>query len=271
VSVSDRFTSGTPIGPRVDRGAGALRVLSYWATVYRRTWRGSVVSGFGAPLLYLGSLGFGLGTLMPGGVAGVPYVLFVAPGVLTATAMQTAVGEATYPVMAAIKWQRQYHAMLASPVRITDIVLGHLLFILLRSAVVSGTFLLVGAALGAFRSPWVILALPVAVLSSAAHAAPVMAFSAHQEDDGGFNLLYRLGAIPMFLFAGTFFPISQLPVAAQWLARATPLWHATQVARDLALGHPDAGSAAAHLGYLLLWAVVGFAAAVHYFRRRLRT
>lgn len=257
-----------PGAPGVPGGL-ALRVLEYWVTVYRRTWRGSLASGFLAPLLYLGSLGFGLGTLVHRGVDGVPYVLFVAPAVLTANAMQTAIGEATYPVMAAIRWQRQYHAMLASPLDVPDIVLGHLLFIMLRTTLVSIAFLLVGALLGAFRSWWVLLALPVAVLCGAAHAAVVMAFSARQEDDNGFNLLYRFAVIPMFLFAGTFFPITQLPSVLQWVARATPLWHATRVSRELSLGHPDPGSAVVHLGYLALWLVTGVVAAVYFLRRRL--
>ncbi len=250
-------------------GALALRALEYWLRFYRRTWRGSLVSGFLAPLLYLGSLGFGLATMVRRGVDGVPYVLFVAPGVLAANAMQTAVSESTYPVMAAIKWQRQYHAMLAGPLGILDIVLGHLLFIVLRTTLVAAAFLVVGGALGAFRSWWVVLALPVAVLCGAAHAAAVMAFSAAQQNDGGFNLLFRFGIIPMFLFAGTFFPIAQLPLALRVLARITPLWHATSLIRDLALSRAALGPAALHLAYLVLWLAVGLWLATRSFTRRL--
>src|SRR5947209_11059028 len=106
-------------------GALAGRAFVYWLAVYRRVWLGSAISSFAAPLLYLGALGFGLGSLVNrsgGGLAGVPYVEFVAPGLLAATAMQTGSGEASYPVMGAIKWQRQYHAMLASPLDTVDLV-----------------------------------------------------------------------------------------------------------------------------------------------------
>ena len=250
-------------------GALAVRASEYWLRTYRATWRGSAVSGFLSPLLYLGSLGFGLGSLVHQNVGGVSYVLFVAPVVLAANAMQTAVGEATYPVMGAIKWQRQYHAMLAAPLSVADLTLGHLLFIVFRAFTVTVTFVLVGSALGAFRSWWVIAAVPVAVLSAAAHAAPVMAYAARQENDGGFNLLYRFVMIPMFLFAGTFFPVGQLPLLLRWLAEVTPLWHTTQLCRDLSLGTATLPSAAGHVAYLVLWFAVGTWLALIALRRRL--
>jgi lipooligosaccharide transport system permease protein len=250
-------------------GVLALRATEYWLRSYRATWRGSVVSGFLAPLLYLGSLGFGLGSLVQQGVGGVSYVLFVAPGVLAANAMQTAVGEATYPVMGALKWQRQYHAMLAAPLGVADLVLGHLVFIMLRVVVVVVAFVAVGAVLGAFTSWWVLAAIPVAVLCGLAFAAPAMAYSARQENDGGFNLLYRFGVIPMFLFAGTFFPVEQLPWVVRALAWATPLWHGTQLCRELALGGASPLAAVGHLGYLLLWLVAGIWLALFAMRRRL--
>ena len=250
-------------------GALAPRALEYWLRAYRATWRGSVVSGFLAPLLYLGSLGFGLGTLVGDGVDGVPYVAFVAPGVLAANAMQTAVGESTYPVMSAIKWQRQYHAMLAAPLGVADLMLGHLAFILLRSLLVSVAFVVVAAALGAFGSWWVLLAVPVAVLCAGAHAAVVMAYAARQENEGGFNLVYRFTVIPMFLFAGTFFPIGQLPEVIRWVAMATPLWHATELSRQLSLGGMTVAGTAGHLAYLCLWLVVGSWLALTGLRRRL--
>ncbi len=252
-------------------GALALRATEYWLRVYRFTWRGSLVAGFLAPLLYLGSLGFGLGSLVRSGVDGVPYVAFVAPGVLAANAMQTAVGEATYPVMGAIKWQRQYHAMLAAPLGIVDLVLGHLVFIVFRALIVVTAFVGIGAVLGVWRSWGILLAVPVAVLGGAAHAAPVMAYASRQDNDGGFNLVFRFAVIPMFLFAGTFFPVEQLPTALAWLARATPLWHVTQVCRDLSLGRATLLGAAGHLAYLALWLIAGVWLALLGFRRRLVT
>ncbi len=256
-------------------GALAGRALEYWLVVYRRTWRGSVVLSFLSPLLYLGAMGYGLGALVDasrGGVEGVPYVQFIAPGVLAAAAMQTAVGEATYPVFGAIKWQRTYFAMLASPLGVADLVLGHLGYLLLRVAGAAAVFLAVGAALGAFRSWWAVAAAVVAVLCGAAHAPIVMAFTARlQHEASGFSLLFRLGLMPMFLFAGTFFPVDQLPPAVRPLAWATPVWHATAAARDLALGRPQWLADAGHVAYLVLWAGVGVWLAVRSMRARLVT
>jgi lipooligosaccharide transport system permease protein len=264
-------------GPPADvvrPGGFALRALEFWLVSYRRTWRGSLVSGFLAPLLYLGSLGFGLGALVDrgsGGVGGVPYALFVAPGVLAATAMQTAVGESTWPVMGAITWQRQYHAMLAAPLGVLDVFLGHLAYVALRLAVVCTAFVAVGVVLGAFRSVWVLAALLVAIVCGLAHAAPVMAYAAAQDNDSGFALLFRFGVMPMFLFAGTFFPIEQLPAVIRPIAWLTPLWHGTQACRALALGDVRWLPLLGHLGYLLAWVAVGAAVAAWSFRRRLVT
>jgi lipooligosaccharide transport system permease protein len=259
--------------PRPGELAG--RAFEYWWTTYRRTWRGSAVSGFLAPLLYLGSLGYGLGTLVDrsghASIGGVPYAAFVAPGVLAANAMQAAVTDSTYPVMGAIKWWRQYHAMLAGPLGVLDVLLGHLAFVLMKLTLVCTAFVTVGAALGALRTWWVLVALPVAVLCGLAHAAPVMAYAARQDDDSGFAMIFRFVVMPMFLFAGTFFPVEQLPAAVRPVAWVTPLWHATQACRSLSLGQAELGPVLAHTVYLLLWVAAGVLLAGRSFRRRLVT
>jgi lipooligosaccharide transport system permease protein len=251
----------------------AGRALEYWLRSYRGTWKGSAFSGFLAPLLYLGSLGFGLGALVDagtrGGVDGVPYALFVAPGVLVATAMQTAIGESTYPVMGAIIWQRMYHAMLATPLRVIDVLLGHLAFVALRLLAVSTAFALVGVLLGAFRSWWLAAAVLIATLCGLAHAAPVMAFSATRENDDAFAMLFRLVMVPMFLFAGTFFPVDQLPAVLRPLAWLTPLWHGTEAVRSLLLGRAVPLVVAGHLVYLVAWMTIGVVLATGRYRRRL--
>jgi len=251
----------------------AVRALEYWLRAYRGTWRGSVFSGFLAPLLYLGSLGFGLGALVDGagrgGLGGLTYAAFVAPGVLAATAMQTAVGESTYPVMGAIVWNRLYDAMLATPLRVVDVLLGHLAFVAARLVFVTGAFAVVAAALGVLRTPWAPVIVLIAVLGGLAYAAPVMAYSATLSTDQQFALLYRLGIIPTFLFAGTFFPVDRLPGALRAVAWATPLWHATDAARALAAGRVDAVVVLGHVAYLLAWTVGGVALARWTYTRRL--
>jgi lipooligosaccharide transport system permease protein len=247
-------------------------VLSHYLLAWRRLWTGTVFSSFLSPLLFLVAMGYGLGSLVGRGgrhVDGVSYLAFVAPGVMAATAMQTAIGESTWPVMSGIKWQRQFHAMVASPLRVGDIVIGHLLHLALRVLLPATVFLAFAAAVGAVPSAAGLLAIPVAVLVGVAFAAPVFAFATHLERDVGFNLLFRVGMVPLFLFSGTFFPITQLPWVLETLARITPLWHGVQLARDATLGRlrllPDLG----HAGYLLLWLAIGTWLAIDGLRRRM--
>jgi lipooligosaccharide transport system permease protein len=247
--------------------------FDFWLYSYRRVWRASIFSGFLSPLLYLGSLGFGLGSVVdgngPGRIGGVSYLAFVAPGILAASAMQTAFSESTWPVLGATSWQRQYHAQLASPLTTTDVFTGHLAFVGFRIVLGASAFLIIGTLLGAFSSAWVILALPVAVLCGLAHAGPVMAFSVAQETDSGFSLLYRFAMMPMFLFAGTFFPLDQLPLGLQVIGWLTPVWHGTMLCRDLALGAAGSLASLGHLAYLAAWVAGGVALATHRYRVRL--
>jgi lipooligosaccharide transport system permease protein len=239
-----------------------LRQYDYWATGYKRTWKGSVVSSFLVPLLYLSAMGVGLGKLVDrnsggGALGGVSYLAFIAPGLLAATAMLTAVGESTYPIMGKIKWNFVFHAMIATPLRPVDVVIGQLGFIAFRVLTTCAVFLGVIAVFGGIESPLGVLGLPVAVLVGLAFAAPVFAIATRLESDSGFAMIFRFGVIPMFLFSGAFFPVTQLPDAIEWLAYVTPLWHGVALTRDLCLGPVAAGPAIGHIAYLLLWIAVG--------------
>lgn len=251
----------------------ALRSFEYWLFQYKRTWRGSVISTILFPVLFLASMGVGLGTLVDssaaGGVEGHSYLVFLAPGLLAATAMQTAVGESTYPVMGAIKWIKTYHAMLATPLGVLDVLVGHLLYIGVRVLIGSTIFLAVMTAFGAVDSPLALLTLPAALLTGLAFATPVMAYSAVLENDYGFAVLLRFVVVPLFLFGGVFYPVAQLPLVLEQLAYLTPLWHGVALSRELALGTATVGSTLLHVAYLAVWIVVGFAFAVRNYQRRL--
>ncbi len=251
----------------------AVRVLEYFLLLMRRTFRGTLFTGFAAPLLYLVALGYGLGSLVDrgssSGLGGVPYVQFIAPGILVATAMQTGVFDASYPVLGAIKWQRQYHAMLATPIGVRDVVAGNLVAITLRSLLSAVVFLAVAAAVGAVPSWTGVLALPVVVLVTLAYAGPMFAISARAQTDTTFNLVFRLGLVPMFLFSGTFFPVEQLPGWMHPVAYVVPLWHGSSLARDATLGTLHLAADLGHVAYLLLWVVGGSWLAVRGLRRRM--
>lgn len=257
---------------------GWLSVTGYWLTLYRRIWKSTVISSLLAPLLYLAGMGYGLGAIIdsPGrtAVPGVAYVGFVATGLIAAQTMMTSVAETTYSVFGAIKWQRTYHAMLASPLRVVDLVRGHVAYLVLRLTMVAGAFALVALALGAMTGPAALLTIPVAVLGGLAFGLPVYAYTAGTASDEGFNMLNRFVIMPLFLFSGTFFPISQLPQVLEWLAWASPLTHAITLTRAVGLGSPaplpvEGWQAALHLAYLLAWAVAGYVLGVRRLRRRM--
>lgn len=251
----------------------ALRSFRYWAFQYGRTWRGSVISTVLFPVLFLASMGLGLGTLVDssesGGVDGTSYLVFLAPGLLAATAMQTGVGESTYPVMGAIKWIKTYHAMLATPLGVLDVLVGHLLYIAARILFGSAIFFLVMLAFGAVESPLGLLTLPAAVLTGMAFACPIAAFAAVNDNDAGFAVLLRFVITPLFLFAGVFYPVSQLPLVLELVAYVTPLWHGVALSRGLALGTVSGPAALGHAAYLLAWIAVGTWVAARNYRRRL--
>lgn len=252
---------------------GRRAAFEYWLMVYRRTWRGSIATSLISPVLFLAAMGVGLGSLIDSGagdVDGVRYAVYLAPGLLAATVMQTAEGEATWPVLGAIKWDRTYFGMLATPLTVSDVLLGHLAFMTLRAALVSAAFTLVTALFGLVHSAvGALLAMVAGVLTGTAFAAPVAAFSATQARETGFILLYRFGVIPMFLFSGTFFPVSQLPAAFQPVAWLTPLWHGVSLCRDLALQRGSVWAVAGHAAYLVAFTVAGVALAHRTYRRRL--
>jgi len=251
----------------------AYRAFMFWLVNYRRTWRGTIYSSVLNPLLYLGAMGLGLGTLVDkhgtASLGGVSYLAFLAPGLLAAQAMQTAIGESTYPVLASVKWLKTYQAAAASPLRPADLFHGHLLFTTMRLAMNTAIFMVAMAAFGAAESPWLIAALPVGVLTGLAFAAPVEAYAVTRDKDQGFAVLFRFGMIPLFLFSGTFFPVTQLPEWIRPLAYITPLWHGVALCRDLSLGTATLPGALGHIAYLVAVAAAGVYAGARTYRRRL--
>ena len=257
--------------------APAVRSLQSWAYRYKRTWRGSIVTSTVGPIMFLSAMGLGLGSLVNRGPAGgrqlggVSYLVFIAPALLAAAAMQTAALEASWPVVAAVKWLKTYDAMLATPLRVRDILYGHLTWITMRVLLSSAIFLVVLAAFGAAKSPEAVFLLPAATLTGLAFAAPIAAYAVGLERDQGLTAIFRFGVIPMFLFSGTFFPVSQLPAALRPVAYFTPLWHGVDLCRHLDVGRASFLGSLGHVAYLAVWVVAGTAVATVTYRRRLVT
>ena len=251
----------------------AVRQLRFWLTDYRRTWRGSIYSSVLNPVLFLGAMGLGLGTLVDqhgtARLGHVSYLAFLAPGLLAAAAMETGIGEATYPVFGSVKWNKTYQAAVASPLRPEDVFHGHVLFVTLRLAMNCTIFLAVATAFGAVRSPWMLAALPVAVLTGLAFATPIEAWAVTRTKDSSFAMIFRFGMIPLFLFSGTFFPVTQLPAWLRPVAYLTPLWHGVSLCRALNLGTATVPAALGHIAYLTALAAAGIWAGNRTYRRRL--
>jgi lipooligosaccharide transport system permease protein len=252
----------------------AIRIVQRNALVYRRTWRGSLFMTFLQPALYLTSMGLGLGALVDrGGTAlpgGVPYLAFLAPGLLAANCMQTAGFESSFPISGRMTWERNYFAIAGTPMRVVDIVAGELAWVALRLLAVATAFTAVLTAFGAARTPLVVAAIPAAVLTGLAFSAPIMAFAAMLKAGGNFNVLFRFVITPLFLFSGVFFPISRLPGLLQHVAVFTPLFHGVELTRGLALQTLTWPSAAVHIAYLTGLFTAGAAAAVWTFTRKLK-
>ena len=239
------------------------RVFEHRWIQYRRTFRSTLFSSFLSPVLFLTAMGLGLGSYVSGSaiddIGGVSYLVFLAPGLLAATAMQSAAFEATFPIMGGLVWNRTFHAMFATPISARDIALGNLAWIAARLTLIATAFTLVIVLFGAAESPLIVLAIPAAVLTGMAFAAPIAAFSATQKTPSKFAAIFRFGITPLFLFSGTFFPISSLPVVLQGLAWLTPLFHGVALTRGLSLGtlFDDPVAALIHVTYLTVLALVG--------------
>ncbi|MGH2408520.1 MAG: ABC transporter permease [Candidatus Limnocylindrales bacterium] len=253
-----------------------LRILQHNLWVYRRTWRGSIFSSFLTPVLFLLAMGLGIGSLVGGGKgsgalpAGVSYVAFLAPGLMAGAAMQTASFESTFRMMIGIEWRKGFHAMLATPMRVWDVLFGELGYLGFRLLTISTAFFVVMVAFNVPRAPTAILAIPAAILTGFAFGPLIIAFAATlRGNTNGFNMLFRFVVMPLYLFSGTFFPIEQLPVALRAVAWLSPLYHGVALTRDLTLGTPEAVPSLAHVAVLIAFAVAGVVLAQRNMAKRL--
>jgi lipooligosaccharide transport system permease protein len=256
--------------PTPSAQASVWAVFEHRVVGYRRVWRGTVLSSFLLPVLTFLGIGLSVGAYVNrSGTLGVPYLDYIAPGLLMSSALQVAVGESTWPVFGGFAWNRLYHGMRATPVRPPDMVGGELAFITLRVGLAGAGFLLIMLMFGTVHSWWGLAALPVSLLLGLAGAAPVLAYTASISSDNMFAMLFGFGVIPMTLFAGVFFPVSAMPVPARALAYASPLWSGVELARAATLGGTTAWGWSAHVGYLVIWAVGGYLLARARFSKRL--
>lgn len=250
----------------------ALRATAQWWHQTRRRLLTTVVVGLLLPLGYLASLGLGIGEYVDrddSWLAGVSYAAWLAPGLLASTAFQGAATDGLWSVYGAVKWAGQYKAQIATPLRPRDALLGHWSYIVLRMTIIAALELAVMALFGAWRQPTALLALPAAALTGGSFAAVLMAWAVTRETEGSFVVVQRFVITPMFLFAGTFFPLAELPTVLRWFAYATPLWHGVSLCRGLMIPGTSAAVMAANVAYLVVLGTGAMALAVRGYERRL--
>jgi lipooligosaccharide transport system permease protein len=239
-------------------GRRALHLIERNLLVYKHGWL-MLLSGFFEPFFYLLSIGFGLGKLVgdvtgPGGTT-IPYVLFIAPGLLAVSSMQGAISESTFNFFFKLNYNKTFASILTTPMAPGDISLGELGWALMRGAFYAIGFMAVMLVFGLVRTPLVLLALPGALLIGFAFAAVGMAATSFMRTWQDFDLI-QLVVLPMFLFSGTFFPLDQFPDGVRLLIQLTPLYHGVELLRGLAVGVVGPATLV-HVGYLLLMGLLG--------------
>jgi lipooligosaccharide transport system permease protein len=253
--------------------APSARVWQRNWLVYRHLWHRSIAFGFLQPVLFLTAMGIGIGALLSTqdleAFGGFSYIEWLGPGLLAAMAMNTATFESTFPIMRKIMWGRNYEAMLSTPLTTRSLVVGETLWVAFRIGTLAVAFLIVMAVFGIPRSPTALLAIPVTMLIGVCFSTCLFAFTTTQRNDVGFSAIFRFVINPLFLFSGTFFPLTNLPEAIQWIAWLTPLFHGVELVRGLILGTLDWATAPIHLGYLLVMLAIGLFLADRLLQRRM--
>ena len=220
-----------------------------------------IIGGFFEPLFYLLSIGFGIGGMV-GDVPGpdgspIPYALFVAPALLASSSMNGAITECTFNFFFKLNYQKTYDAVLSTPMSPGDVALGEIGWAIIRSTLYSVGFFAVILLLGLVRSPLAILSIPAAMLLSWAFSAAALALTTWMRGWQDFDLIFLI-TLPLFLFSGTFYPITAYPPALQVIVEWSPLYQGVVLIRSLITGIVDAG-ALVHIAYLLAMGLLGLA------------
>lgn len=250
----------------------ASKIVLRNSMVYWQGWRWSLFFSILTPVLFLSAMGLGVGSMVARdspAFGGSGYLGFFATGILAANAMQSGIFSATYPLMSKFKWQRTFEAMLSTPLVVRDILIGELVWIACLLTVQSIGFLVAMIAFGVDIRAESALAIPAAVLLGVACAAPVAAFTATLETDEPYIWIFRFVVIPMFLFSGTFFPITELPSAIRAVTNLSPAYHGIVLVRGVTIGQITFEAALWHVAVLVALLLISVRWAIRTFTRRL--
>jgi lipooligosaccharide transport system permease protein len=240
--------------PNPTQAVGLMLLRNY--LVYRSAWK-IFVTGFIEPVLYLFSIGIGVGALIDSfefNGRAIPYAEFVAPAMLAASAMNGAIYSSTFNVFFKLKFDKLYDQMLATPLSTGDVARGEIAWGLVRGGVYSAAFVLVMLVMDLISSWWAVLALPAALLIGFAFSAVGMALTTYMRTWQDFEKV-TLVQLPLFLFSATFFPASALG-GWSWLVEISPLYRGVVLCRELTTGALSSASVVSVV-YLLVMGLLG--------------
>ncbi|MHB8881958.1 MAG: ABC transporter permease [Thermodesulfovibrionales bacterium] len=213
----------------------ALRVWQRHLKVYTKLYKSSIALNFVEPVLYLAALGLGLGAYVKE-IDGVPYINYIAPGIIASSAMFAAAYECSYGTFVRMTFQKTFDAILATPVNIDDLVAGELIWGATKSMLYGSIIIVVISLFGLVASPLVVLIIPMLFVSGLLFSEVSMMFAAIVPGIDSFNYFFTLFMTPLFLFSGIFFPVHTLPPLVAQIAWFTPLYHVVNICRAFASG-----------------------------------
>jgi len=271
-----KFRPGAVVDPERAVRFGALRVAEYRFYSMSK-WMGAMFAyGLGNPVLYLISVGLGIGALVDAntggqGILGVSYLQFVAPALLASAAIQGVMDEVTFPTMDGFVWDKLFYAINATSVSAVQIANGVMIVALGRGLFTVLMYLGVLLLFGAVPLSSVPALIFTSMLAAWGWAALMLAITARLEkDEGYFAIIARFVVAPMFLFSGTFYPLELMPIYLQPLGWLSPLWHSTELGRTLSYGaEMEPNMFIIHIVYLAAMGVIGMALTYPQFVSRL--
>lgn len=212
-----------------------FRVFRRNLKVFRKTWKANIMFNFLEPVLYLWAMGFGLGVYVDR-IQGLPYINFLAPGLIASSAMFATAYEMTYDSFTRMSFQKTFHAMVATPVSMDDVVMGEMIYGTFKGVLYGMVFLLVNYLFGLVKSPMALLVPIPLILMALTFSILSLIWTSVAPNYDAFGYFFTIVISPMFLFSGIFFPVESLPAAVRFLPWLTPLYHAVVVIRGLVLG-----------------------------------
>lgn len=248
----------------------ALKLVRRNILAYKHYWI-AFITGFFEPIFYLVAVGFGVGqfidTVSYGG-ARIDYPTFLAPGLLATATLNGAVFDGFFSPFFKLNWMKTYDGIITTPVSIPDIAVGEIIWALIRGTIYGTGFLIVILVLGLMESAWAVLTLPAVMLSSAALSAGAMVLTGVTKQISSLEKVMTLIVIPLFLFSGTFYPLSVYPGYLQPVVQVTPLYHSAALLRALTTGQVGAGTLW-DVVYLVAFFAIAATVAIRLMRRRL--